>query len=51
MLVRNGALGAALAAKLGTSSVVLMRGHGDVVVGATVHQVVFRAVYTEVNAG
>jgi HCOMODA/2-hydroxy-3-carboxy-muconic semialdehyde decarboxylase len=50
MLVRNGALGAALAAKLGTSSVVLMRGHGDVVVGASVHQVVFRAVYTEVNA-
>jgi HCOMODA/2-hydroxy-3-carboxy-muconic semialdehyde decarboxylase len=50
MLVRNGALGAALAAKLGTSSVVLMRGHGDVVVGASIHQVVFRAVYTEVNA-
>jgi ribulose-5-phosphate 4-epimerase/fuculose-1-phosphate aldolase len=29
---------------------VLMRGHGNVVVGGSVRQVVFRAVYTEVNA-
>ena len=50
MLVRNPALGAALARKLGTSSVVLMRGHGDVVVGDNVKQVVFRAIYTEINA-
>ena len=50
MLVRNPALGAALAQKLGTSSVVLMRGHGDVVVGDSVRLVVFRAIYTEVNA-
>lgn len=50
MLVRNPALGAALAQKLGTSSVVLMRGHGDVVVGDDVKQVVFRAIYTEINA-
>jgi len=27
-----------------------MRGHGDVVVGASVEQVVFRAIYTEINA-
>ena len=27
-----------------------MRGHGDVVVGRSVRQVVFRAVYTEINA-
>ena len=27
-----------------------MRGHGDVVVGQSVQQVVFRAIYTEVNA-
>jgi len=50
MLVRNPALGAALAKELGQSSVLLMRGHGDVVTGDTVKQAVFRAVYTEVNA-
>jgi HCOMODA/2-hydroxy-3-carboxy-muconic semialdehyde decarboxylase len=50
MLVRNATLGAALAKDLGHSSVILMRGHGDVVVGDTVKQVVFRAIYTEVNA-
>ena len=50
MLVRSPALGAALAQKLGHSSVLLMRGHGDVVVGSSVHQVVFRAIYTETNA-
>jgi ribulose-5-phosphate 4-epimerase/fuculose-1-phosphate aldolase len=50
MLVRNPALGAALAQKLGNSSVLLMRGHGDVVVGDSVRQVVFRAIYTETNA-
>ena len=50
MLVRNPALGAALAQKLGDSQVLLMRGHGDVVVGRSVREVVFRAIYTEVNA-
>jgi ribulose-5-phosphate 4-epimerase/fuculose-1-phosphate aldolase len=50
MLVRNPALGAALARKLGNSHVLLMRGHGDVVVGRSVREVVFRAIYTEVNA-
>jgi HCOMODA/2-hydroxy-3-carboxy-muconic semialdehyde decarboxylase len=50
MLIRNPELGAALARKLGESTVALMRGHGDVVVGASVEQVVFRAIYTEVNA-
>ncbi|HEX7966684.1 MAG TPA: class II aldolase/adducin family protein [Stellaceae bacterium] len=50
MLIRNPALGAALAKKLGSSAVMLMRGHGDVVVGASVQQVVFRAIYTETNA-
>jgi HCOMODA/2-hydroxy-3-carboxy-muconic semialdehyde decarboxylase len=50
MLVRNPALGAALAKVLGQSSVLLMRGHGDVVTGDSVKQVVFRAIYTEVNA-
>jgi HCOMODA/2-hydroxy-3-carboxy-muconic semialdehyde decarboxylase len=50
MLIRNPELGAALARKLGKSAVVLMRGHGDVVVGDSVKQVVFRAIYTEINA-
>jgi ribulose-5-phosphate 4-epimerase/fuculose-1-phosphate aldolase len=50
MLIRNPDLGAALARRLGTAAVVLMRGHGDVVVGRSVRQVVFRAVYTEINA-
>jgi HCOMODA/2-hydroxy-3-carboxy-muconic semialdehyde decarboxylase len=50
MLVRSPALGAALAQKLGNAQVLLMRGHGDVVVGGSVREAVFRAVYTEVNA-
>ncbi len=50
MLVRNSALGAALAQKLGGAAAVLMRGHGDVVVGGSLHEVVFRAIYTETNA-
>jgi ribulose-5-phosphate 4-epimerase/fuculose-1-phosphate aldolase len=50
MLIRTPDLGAALARSLGRAAVVLMRGHGNVVVGGSVRQVVFRAVYTEVNA-
>jgi HCOMODA/2-hydroxy-3-carboxy-muconic semialdehyde decarboxylase len=50
MLIRNPELGAALARRIGTSAVVLMRGHGNVVLGASVQQVVFRAIYTEINA-
>jgi HCOMODA/2-hydroxy-3-carboxy-muconic semialdehyde decarboxylase len=50
MLIRNSELGAALARKLGISAGVLMRGHGNVVVGESVKQVVFRAIYTEINA-
>jgi ribulose-5-phosphate 4-epimerase/fuculose-1-phosphate aldolase len=50
MLVRTPALGAALAGTLGDAPVALMRGHGDVVVGRSVREAVFRAVYTEVNA-
>jgi ribulose-5-phosphate 4-epimerase/fuculose-1-phosphate aldolase len=50
MLIRSPELGAALAQKVGASAVVLMRGHGNVVVGQSVRQVVFRAVYTEINA-
>jgi HCOMODA/2-hydroxy-3-carboxy-muconic semialdehyde decarboxylase len=50
MLVSNRELGAALSRVLGKSEVLLMRGHGDVVVGDSVRQVVFRAIYTEINA-
>ena len=50
MLVRNGDIGRALAESLGEKPVVLMRGHGSVAVGNSIPQVVFRAVYTEMNA-
>ena len=50
MLVRNNAIGRALAKTLGQSSVLLMRGHGSVAAAQSVKHVVFRAIYTEVNA-
>jgi len=50
MLIRTPALGAALASSLGTAAVALLRGHGNVVVGGSIQEAVFRAVYTEVNA-
>jgi ribulose-5-phosphate 4-epimerase/fuculose-1-phosphate aldolase len=50
MLVRNPALGAALALRLGDKSAALMRGHGSIAVGISLPQVVFRAIYLEVNA-
>jgi HCOMODA/2-hydroxy-3-carboxy-muconic semialdehyde decarboxylase len=39
-----------LAAALGSRSVALMRGHGCVVAGASLREVVFNAVYLELNA-
>jgi ribulose-5-phosphate 4-epimerase/fuculose-1-phosphate aldolase len=50
MLIRNAALGAALAQALGDCAVALLRGHGNVVVGGSIREVVFRAYYTEINA-
>lgn len=50
MLVRDGKLGAALARSLGAATYALMRGHGSVAVGASIKQVVYRAIYAEVNA-
>lgn len=50
MLVSTNALGKGLAETLADKSVVLMRGHGDVVVGPSVQIAVYRAIYTEVNA-
>jgi HCOMODA/2-hydroxy-3-carboxy-muconic semialdehyde decarboxylase len=50
MLIRDQALGAALARTLGGAAVALMRGHGSVAVGVSIRHAVFRAVYTEMNA-
>ena len=50
LLIRDQALGRALAAALGSHSAVLMRGHGSTVVGTSLEQVVYRAVYAEINA-
>jgi HCOMODA/2-hydroxy-3-carboxy-muconic semialdehyde decarboxylase len=50
MLVGNSQLGKALAGTLGDRPVVLMRGHGNVVVAPMLSLAVFRAIYTEVNA-
>ena len=50
LLIRDSRLGAALAQSLGQSAAVLMRGHGSTVVGGTLRQAVFRAVYTEIGA-
>jgi ribulose-5-phosphate 4-epimerase/fuculose-1-phosphate aldolase len=50
MLVQSGMLGAALAKTLGGNSVVVMRGHGSAAVGRSLHEAVYRAVYSDVNA-
>src|SRR3954452_575907 len=50
MQVTDQARGAALAKRLGSAEIVLMRGHGDTVVGPTIKVAVARSVYAEVNA-
>jgi ribulose-5-phosphate 4-epimerase/fuculose-1-phosphate aldolase len=50
MLIENKTLGAALAKKLGNGTAVLMRGHGDTVVGPALKTTVLYAIYTEFNA-
>jgi ribulose-5-phosphate 4-epimerase/fuculose-1-phosphate aldolase len=50
MLIRDNHLGDALAKVLGDKSVALMRGHGSVVVGNSIPQVVYRLIYTEIDA-
>jgi HCOMODA/2-hydroxy-3-carboxy-muconic semialdehyde decarboxylase len=50
MLIRNPELGAALAKTLGNGTVVLLRGHGDVVVGNSIKTAVLHAVYTDLDA-
>ena len=50
MLVLNARLGDALARKLGANPVVLMRGHGETVVGRSAREATVRAIYTHINA-
>ena len=50
MLVTDVRTASALAQVLGKASVVLMRGHGNTIVGDNVKIAVWRAVYTEVNS-
>ena len=50
MLIRDPALGKALAAMLGKRAATLMRGHGAAVVGESLHVVVGRAYYMNLNA-
>jgi HCOMODA/2-hydroxy-3-carboxy-muconic semialdehyde decarboxylase len=50
LLISSNRLGLALAEKFDASDIVLMRGHGSTVVGGSLQQVVYRAVYAEINA-
>jgi len=50
LLIRDNRLGRELASELGACTCVLMRGHGMTVVGDGIPEVVFRAMYTEMNA-
>jgi HCOMODA/2-hydroxy-3-carboxy-muconic semialdehyde decarboxylase len=50
MLIRTPQLGVAFARTLGKAAFALMRGHGAVAVGDSIRQVVYRAVYAELNA-
>jgi HCOMODA/2-hydroxy-3-carboxy-muconic semialdehyde decarboxylase len=50
MLIRTPAQGRALAQALGRSAVVLIRGHGAVIVGNSIRQAVWRGIYSEMNA-
>jgi ribulose-5-phosphate 4-epimerase/fuculose-1-phosphate aldolase len=51
LMISTAELGKAMAAAMGTTAdVVLLRGHGNVVVGPNIQVAVFRAYYTEINA-
>ena len=50
MLVINAELGEALAKTLGANPVVLMRSHGDTVVGLSVREATVRTIYTHIDA-
>lgn len=50
MLIRDNKLGDALAKVLGNSGIALIRGHGFVAVADSTPIVVYRAIYTQINA-
>lgn len=50
MLIRTPLLGTALAAELGADPIILMRGHGATMVGISIKQAVYRAIYAAQNA-
>jgi HCOMODA/2-hydroxy-3-carboxy-muconic semialdehyde decarboxylase len=50
LLISNNHLGQALAKHFIGHDIVLMRGHGSTVVGGSIKQAVYRAVYAELNA-
>ena len=50
LLIRDARLGKDLAKTIGQCACVLMRGHGMTVVGSSIPEAVFRAVYTQANA-
>ena len=50
LLISNNHLGRALADHFADHDIVLMRGHGSTVVGGSIRQAVYRAVYAELNA-
>jgi ribulose-5-phosphate 4-epimerase/fuculose-1-phosphate aldolase len=50
LLISNSLLGRALAEHFDGHDIVLMRGHGSTVVGGSIKQAVYRAVYAELNA-
>jgi ribulose-5-phosphate 4-epimerase/fuculose-1-phosphate aldolase len=50
LLVTSVAMAKDLAAALGTEPVILMRGHGCVVAGASLREVVFNSIYLQLNA-
>ena len=50
LLVTNAEMAADLAAALGRRPALLMRGHGAVVAGASLREVVFNSIYLQLNA-
>jgi HCOMODA/2-hydroxy-3-carboxy-muconic semialdehyde decarboxylase len=50
LLISSPGLGRALAECCGSHNIVLMRGHGSTVIGGSIRQVIYRAVYAELNA-
>lgn len=50
LLISSNAMGEDFAAKLGKGRAALMRGHGSTVVGASIREAVYTAVYLDVNA-